>query len=867
MNYNIESKLYNYIDDHNINILNNCSFSSFIDASLENEYNNHMLSNSSFPFFIPFSFGLLFLSYSTIQTIVLQYSLTIMLLMFALCFVYLLLAVVATLLKSVLELQNTSILLLNFLTLYTAFIIIIISTNVVHVELLIRYIYLGGISLIVSYIILLKDYSRIIVFFAILFVELAVVCKAFENGSLQEFALEYVFVIGLMSFYSLKSSINKDSRSIFLKLKSMEKIHNYYKKFLNEANFELVTLVDSKPVESNILFDDSTEIFISDMKDKTHRPLPSCEYDEIIRDYNIDMKSDNKIFYLNSILKYDPREEIKDIEAGMIKLSSDLTKEITLLECIQNYLKDCFEKFDVSKSFIDFGHFYQISNTKKRILSIQLRAFRVKNKSILMDIIIKDVSLINKIEREATEFRLKQKVFSKFAHEFKTPFIIISSELKDLSHSFMHMNFELAKKSDLLSHLSSYCLFLIDDVIQYSSNFEKLQINLDCCINLEEIATFTFNILNSYKEYSPGNKKIIQSFLLFDKAIEKYEVCSDPIRLKQILLNFVSNSVKFTKQGEIRLKFELNEQKESIRISISDTGVGMTTTLVDLFNTEVCDAETNPIEVNLDKNYNQMGSGIGLAISKGIINKMPNHTLMIESTINLGTTVIVEIGKIRRKEQFEMSSSSLINIKEDFNISNKQFTDPLDADDLETTIKKTNYTSKSLYMIMESKDFKEKHTSLKSFLNLLRENASQFSLNRQSGKPKIIIIDDSYSIRRAINNLLKSMDCLNNYDIVEGEDGVDLLKFVISDQLSGNNDIKLAITDENMEFLNGSDSIKIIRSLENSNKLTKKLTIISLTAFSDETTKASILKSGASKVLLKPITKSDIFSICKQYLI
>ncbi len=72
----------------------------------------------------------------------------------------------------------------------------------------------------------------------------------------------------------------------------------------------------------------------------------------------------------------------------------------------------------------------------------------------------------------------------------------------------------------------------------------------------------------------------------------------------------------------------------------------------------------------------------------------------------------------------------------------------------------------------------------------------------------------------------------NEFIIIEGKDGVDLISHIIRDQLNQNR-IACIITDENMEFLNGSDAIKIIRNLEKSNRI-KPTKIASFSAFEDQ---------------------------------
>ena len=124
----------------------------------------------------------------------------------------------------------------------------------------------------------------------------------------------------------------------------------------------------------------------------------------------------------------------------------------------------------------------------------------------------------------------------------------------------------------------------------------------------------------------------------------------------------------------------------------------------------------------------------------------------------------------------------------------------------------------------------------------------------------ILVIDDHKFVRNSIVNLIKNVLKvlqIKNAEIIEGCDGIELLNIVMKDK---NNLIKYIFTDENMMFLNGSEAVRLIRKLEQDEKI-KNYKIVSITAFDDEETKNNILKSGMNKILPKPCLKSDLLNI------
>ncbi|KAF0235234.1 MAG: hypothetical protein FD181_3555 [Prolixibacteraceae bacterium] len=123
----------------------------------------------------------------------------------------------------------------------------------------------------------------------------------------------------------------------------------------------------------------------------------------------------------------------------------------------------------------------------------------------------------------------------------------------------------------------------------------------------------------------------------FDWEGEKPEaLVGDPLRLKQILINLISNAIKFTEQGEVRIKvkcIETNSEIYELEIQITDTGIGMEKSDIKLIFDEYVQ-----IENKTGKKYS--GTGLGLSIVKKLV-EMQNGKIEVESTPGKGTKVTV----------------------------------------------------------------------------------------------------------------------------------------------------------------------------------------------------------------------------------
>lgn len=137
----------------------------------------------------------------------------------------------------------------------------------------------------------------------------------------------------------------------------------------------------------------------------------------------------------------------------------------------------------------------------------------------------------------------------------------------------------------------------------------------------------------------------------------------------------------------------------------------------------------------------------------------------------------------------------------------------------------------------------------------------------RNDRPYILVVDDDYLCRKNIKNLVKSIVSELNLDVgvIKASDGLDILSQVINDQ-SKNSQIKLIICDENMAYLNGSDSFRLLNTLADRKKLSKVPMVI-LTALEESDFLNQMLNSGIiSELSRKPANKQLIKKIIKKYI-
>lgn len=248
----------------------------------------------------------------------------------------------------------------------------------------------------------------------------------------------------------------------------------------------------------------------------------------------------------------------------------------------------------------------------------------------------------------------KSEFLANMSHEIRTPMTSIIGMAELLSETKLRE--EQSEYVDRIVKSGDSLIGIINDILDLS----KVESGL---IELEEVnfslAEEIEKILSLFE--LKADKKGVNLQKAIDSHVPDY-LLSDPIRIRQVLVNLVGNALKFTESGEIKISVECRDPSAcletcSLLISVSDTGIG-----IPEYKQGAIFEEFSQADSSTTRNYG--GTGLGLAISRKLVGLMGGR-LEVKSKEGKGSTFYFDLDMKIGSQEEEADKKEIISLPED----------------------------------------------------------------------------------------------------------------------------------------------------------------------------------------------------------
>jgi len=504
-----------------------------------------------------------------------------------------------------------------------------------------------------------------------------------------------------------------------------------------------------------------------------------------------------------------------------------------------------------------------------------------------------------RLETAEENSRAKSGFLAKMSHEIRTPMNAIIG----MTELILRENLSGAAREQAVTikHSGAHLLSLINDLLDFSK-IESGKLEL---VNTAYLFHSTINDVVSIIKMRMTNPEL--RFAVYMQHDIPNELFGDEVRLRQILLNILSNALKYTKNGHFSLDVtgEKADDGETVMLTmaIRDTGIGIKPEDIKKLFSEF-------VQFDLEKNRNVEGTGLGLAITQNLI-KLMGGEVKVSSEYGKGSEFVIRIPqKLYGQDQdsdggaltssFEDKSALLYGstlvyteyaaralkdlqvecqtVSDDNELHDKLLEGKWDyifaEEGLAHTaqqIARTRKLDTKIVMMSDSYETKDggdisilvMPVYYLSLVNLFSGRDSSYSMNNQQKEhfvapdARILLVDDISTNLKVGEGLLKhygvGLDmCASGKEAIEAVQSADY---------------DLVLMDHMMPEMDGVEAVKIIRSLATGmDDKYANLPVIALTANAIVGAREMYLQNGFNDFLSKPIETGKLNSILAKWI-
>ncbi|WP_432352048.1 ATP-binding protein [Sporosarcina sp. A2] len=341
---------------------------------------------------------------------------------------------------------------------------------------------------------------------------------------------------------------------------------------------------------------------------------------------------DFKINYINEYAFQNIIEELPHINSELDIIGKSFFN-IYRTEDVEELIKDINKSIECHSSYLHKHEFIRNGKTEytKTIFQPIFNENNEVEKIIALGIDISDEEIAYKAMEKL--LKAQEEIFINTSHEFKTPLSVIfggaqllnlyldGDSLEDSRNDIININEMTIRNCYRLTKLINNIL----DISKIESGVYELNL---ANYNIVDVVD---DIVHSVLEYTKSKGINI----IFDTDIDELYMAVDLYKFERILLNLISNAIKFSTAGEVIVIKLVQIGNNTVGISVTDEGIG-----IEQKNLEVIFNKF--IQLNRNLNRISEGTGIGLPLAKSMA-ELHGGSISVESTLDKGSTFTIEL--------------------------------------------------------------------------------------------------------------------------------------------------------------------------------------------------------------------------------
>ena len=343
-----------------------------------------------------------------------------------------------------------------------------------------------------------------------------------------------------------------------------------------------------------------------------------------------------------------------EIQADKVDKNSDFSKPFCVRFKHKNGHYVWIEDYLIP-TFDDNGDLSSVSGISRDITERKKLEEKLEEQKKELEIDITTEMKANKIMERT--LKSQGELLVNISHELKTPLNVISSTAQLLDMYYKSGSLD-SKNDTFIKHINSIKLNsnrlskLINNIVDASkiqAGFFELNLSNN---NIVEVVEEIVMSVTNFIEIKGLN-------IIFDTNVEEKIIACDPEKIERIILNLISNSIKFSPKGD-EIFVNIKDMNELVEISVKDNGVG-----IDKKHFDMIFDRFKQVDKSLSRNAE--GTGIGLSIVKSIV-ELHGGNISVESEYGKGSKFIVILPAKVVTEQHTLFNKNMKNKTENIQV-------------------------------------------------------------------------------------------------------------------------------------------------------------------------------------------------------